>query len=47
MGILMARRELTADEAFQVLSRASQNHNVKVAQLAEILAQHPETADRI
>jgi hypothetical protein len=47
MGILMARRELTADEAFQVLSRASQNHNIKLAQLAEILAQHPETADRI
>jgi hypothetical protein len=47
IGILMARRELTADEAFQVLSRASQNHNIKLAHLAEVLAQDPETADRI
>jgi hypothetical protein len=46
-GILMARRELTADEAFQVLSRTSQNHNVKLAELAQILATHPDTADRI
>jgi hypothetical protein len=30
-----------------VLSRASQQHNVKLAQLAHILATHPDTADRI
>jgi hypothetical protein len=47
IGILMARRQLTADEAFHVLSRASQDHNIKVARLAETLAQHPETGDRI
>lgn len=47
MGILMARRRLTGDEAFQVLSRASQNHNIKLAYLAEILTTHPDTADQI
>jgi hypothetical protein len=46
-GILMARRGLTADEAFNVLSRASQHHNVKLVQLARLLAEHPDTADRI
>jgi hypothetical protein len=46
-GILMARRGLTADEAFKVLSRASQNHNVRLAELAHILTTHPGTADRI
>jgi ANTAR domain len=46
-GILMARRRLTADQAFEVLSRASQEHNVKLADLAQILATHPDTAERI
>jgi ANTAR domain len=46
-GILMARRRLNADQAFEVLSRASQQHNVKLGQLAHILATHPDTADRI
>ncbi|WP_329245538.1 GAF and ANTAR domain-containing protein [Actinoallomurus sp. NBC_01490] len=46
-GILMARRRLSADEAFDVLVRASQNHNIKLAHLAELLARHPDTADRI
>lgn len=46
-GILMARRELTADEAFEVLARASQNHNVKLAELAGLLTGHPEIADRL
>jgi hypothetical protein len=46
-GILMARRQITADEAFEVLVRVSQEHNIKLARLAEIFARHPETADRI
>jgi ANTAR domain len=46
-GILMVRRGLSADEAFGVLSHASQNHNVKVARLAELLARRPERADRL
>jgi AmiR/NasT family two-component response regulator len=33
-GILMSRFVLTADEAFAALSRASQNRNVKVRDLA-------------
>jgi hypothetical protein len=46
-GILMARRHLSAHDAFEVLSRASQDHNVKLADLAQILATHPDSADRI
>jgi hypothetical protein len=46
-GILMARRGLSAEEAFGVLSRASQRHNVKLADLADILARHPDTAERL
>lgn len=46
-GILMARRGLTADEAFEVLSRASQDHNVKLADLAGLLTGHPKAADRL
>lgn len=46
-GILMARRELDADGAFEVLARASQNHNVKVVDLAGLLTAHPKAADRL
>lgn len=46
-GILMARRSLTSDEAFEVLARASQNHNVKLADLAGLLTGNPEIADRL
>lgn len=46
-GILMERRKLTADDAFQVLSRASQNRNVKLARLAALLTGEPGIADRI
>jgi hypothetical protein len=46
-GILMARRGLTGEEAFDVLARASQNHNVKLTVLAELLAGRPEVADRL
>ncbi|MBE8523954.1 GAF and ANTAR domain-containing protein [Amycolatopsis sp. H6(2020)] len=37
-GILMARRGLSADEAFDLLRRTSQDLNVKLVQLAETLA---------
>ncbi|KDN20980.1 GAF and ANTAR domain-containing protein [Amycolatopsis rifamycinica] len=37
-GILMQRRGITADEAFDVLRRASQELNVKLADLAKTLA---------
>jgi GAF domain-containing protein len=37
-GILMERRGCTADEAFDLLRRTSQDLNVKLAQLAHILA---------
>ncbi|MEV6903998.1 ANTAR domain-containing protein [Amycolatopsis sp. NPDC051372] len=37
-GILMARRGLSADEAFDLLRRTSQDLNVKLVELAETLA---------
>lgn len=37
-GILMARRGLTADQAFDLLRRSSQDLNVKLVQLAEVVA---------
>jgi AmiR/NasT family two-component response regulator len=37
-GIIMARRGVSADEAFEVLRRTSQNLNVKLAELATTLA---------
>ncbi|GLY79644.1 GAF and ANTAR domain-containing protein [Actinoallomurus iriomotensis] len=46
-GILMARRGLTADEAFEVLSRTSQDHNIKLARLAAVLTEAPHIADQI
>jgi AmiR/NasT family two-component response regulator len=36
-GILMERHKLTADQAFQVLSRASMNSNRKVRDIADHL----------
>jgi ANTAR domain/GAF domain len=41
-GILMGRRGISADEAFTVLRNASQRLNVKLAQIAEIVATQPE-----
>ncbi len=42
-GILMARRGISADEAFDQLRRASQELNVKLSEVARILAsQHLE-----
>jgi anti-anti-sigma factor len=46
-GILMARRGLTAVDAFNVLSRASSNHQVKVAALAQTLTADPGAADHL
>ncbi|WP_372511357.1 GAF and ANTAR domain-containing protein [Lentzea californiensis] len=37
-GILMARRGLSADDAFDLLRRSSQHLNVKLVQLAETIA---------
>ena len=38
-GILMERRGLTADEAFDTLRRTSQDLNVKLRDLAQTLAE--------
>lgn len=46
-GILMARRGLTADQAFDVLKQVSQNRNIKLARLAVLLAGEPDIADRL
>ena len=46
-GILIARQGLTADEAFDVLRRTSQDLNVKLVDLARVLAQHPERLDEV
>ncbi|MEV6447909.1 GAF and ANTAR domain-containing protein [Amycolatopsis sp. NPDC051716] len=44
-GILMQRRGITADEAFDVLRRASQDLNVKLADLATALASRHTEVD--
>ena len=36
-GILMERRGISADEAFETLRRASQSLNVKLTQVAQTL----------
>jgi hypothetical protein len=46
-GILMERRKLTADEAFEVLRRTSQNRNIKLARLAALLNAEPDIAERL
>jgi hypothetical protein len=46
-GIVMASRRMSADEAFALLSRASQNHNVKLVRLAELLIAEPDLAHRL
>lgn len=46
-GILMARRKLTADQAFKVLKLTSQNHNIKIAHLATLLTDEPDIADHL
>jgi anti-anti-sigma factor len=47
IGILMARRGLNAVEAFNVLNRTSQDHNIKLVRLSERLAADPTITDRI
>ena len=44
-GILMGRRGLSAEEAFDVLRRTSQDLNVKLRDLAENLADNPDAVD--
>ena len=44
-GILMARRGMTADEAFDVLRRTSQDLNMKLVDLARTLTEHPDGLD--
>ncbi|MBP2368297.1 GAF and ANTAR domain-containing protein [Pseudonocardia parietis] len=44
-GILMTRRGLTADQAFEVLRRTSQDLNVKVVDLAGTVTADPTTLD--
>jgi GAF domain-containing protein len=43
VGLIMARQEISEDEAFSVLQRASQRMNVKLRLLAEQLV-HPDQA---
>jgi GAF domain-containing protein len=44
-GLLMERRGITADEAFDVLRKASQDLNVKLADLAKVLTTRPGEVD--
>jgi GAF domain-containing protein len=46
-GILMARRKLTAEQAFDVLKRTSQNRNIKLARLAALLADGAHADDEL
>jgi hypothetical protein len=46
-GILMARRNLTAEQAFEVLRQTSQNRNIKLARLAVLLNDAPNIVDRL
>ena len=45
-GILMARRGITADEAFDYLRRTSQDLNIKLADVARLLATRHAELDR-
>jgi AmiR/NasT family two-component response regulator len=42
-GILMARQQITDDEAFAVLRRASQRLNIKLTEIAQRVASSTET----
>jgi AmiR/NasT family two-component response regulator len=44
-GIIMARRGVSADEAFDLLRRTSQDLNVKLADLARTLSARHEEID--
>lgn len=41
-GILMGRRNISADEAFNILRASSQNLNVKLTEVAKVLAAQPD-----
>jgi hypothetical protein len=41
-GILMGRRNISADEAFEIQRKSSQELNVKLAQVAKIVASQPD-----
>ncbi len=43
-GILMAEKDISADEAFDILRRASQRMNVKLREVAERITQRPGTS---
>lgn len=48
-GILMEREHVTADQAFDILRRASQHLNVKLREVAQTLVdtgEHPDTGER-
>jgi hypothetical protein len=45
-GIIMARRGVSADEAFDILRRAPQDLNVKLAELARTLASRHTEVDQ-
>ena len=44
-GILMERERITADQAFDVLRRASQHMNIKLREVAETLVETGESPD--
>jgi GAF domain-containing protein len=44
-GILMARRNCTADAAFELLRQASQHHNIKLREIAEQVVYLGDLAD--
>jgi ANTAR domain/GAF domain len=44
-GILMGRRNVSAEEAFDILRASSQHLNIKLAQVAKILAAQPNLLD--
>ncbi|MFD7921676.1 GAF and ANTAR domain-containing protein [Streptomyces sp. NPDC059740] len=44
MGILMGRHQLTEEQAFQVLRKASQDHNIKLREVAARVTRTGDTA---
>jgi AmiR/NasT family two-component response regulator len=44
-GILMGRRNISADEAFDILCKSSQACNVKLARVAKLVASQPDILD--
>jgi AmiR/NasT family two-component response regulator len=45
-GILMERYKITADQAFSVLARASQQSNIKLVEVAHSLTETGQLTDR-